>query len=158
MMSGEDGQHGATAPSLLNFAILDEEDLAVMSAHLQHADVALSDMAHLRQTRRFALVVARQDRCAGSTAPLERCQTGLHFECVTHVSHLGLDPLDRTRMLRLIGITFTPTTSPSGVVMLLFENGAVIKLDVECLEAEMHDLAPPAPDVDTRLDAPAMAR
>ncbi|HET7164076.1 MAG TPA: DUF2948 family protein, partial [Pseudolabrys sp.] len=34
------------------------------------------------------------------------------------------------------------TEAPSGVVMLTFSGGASLRLDVECLEAELADLGP----------------
>ena len=155
LMAG-DGPIGHTKPALLNFVVLDEDDLAVMSAHLQDADVAVRDMAHLTKTRRFALVVSRQDRCGAPAGSLDRCLTGFHFECVTKVSHLGVQLEERDRLLRLVAITFSITEAPSGAVMLLFQDGAVIKLDVECLEAEMHDLPPAGSEV-ASLDAAEMA-
>jgi Protein of unknown function (DUF2948) len=46
-------------------------------------------------------------------------------------------------------VEFEPTDSPAGVVKLLFSGGGVLRLEVECLEAELADLGP-AWNVDTR--------
>jgi hypothetical protein len=44
-----------------------------------------------------------------------------------------------------MGIAFTITDDPAGEISLLFDGGVVMRLDVECLEAQMVDLA----DVET---------
>ena len=42
----------------------------------------------------------------------------------------------------LLGITFEKTDAPSGMVFLNFGDGAIVRLDVECLEAELADIGP----------------
>ena len=44
------------------------------------------------------------------------------------------------QMLALLAITFEAAEDPSGVVMLHFAGGAAVRLDVECIEAELRDL------------------
>ena len=45
-------------------------------------------------------------------------------------------------VLNLLAVEFSETDEPSGVVTLTFSGGAALKLDVECLEAELADLGP----------------
>lgn len=120
----------------------DEDDLIVMSAHLEGAKILRSNIAFLHQEKRFVLVAERHDPNDKSEMHL----TGLHFDRVKHVmtNHW---PRDENALLTLIGITFEPTLSPSGFVVLLFEDQCAIRLDVECLEASLSDL--PA-DADTK--------
>ena len=124
----------------LKLAVLDEEDLAVMSAHLQDAWAKPGDMAYLPQTRRFAATVCRVDWARLMTGKQERCAAGFHFECVTRVQRLGIAQDDPEAKLQLLSLSFTPTEAPGGEVRLIFSGGGIIKLDVECLEAEMRDL------------------
>ena len=42
----------------------------------------------------------------------------------------------------LLTIEFDQKDAPSGSIMLLFSGGAELRLDVECLEAELADLGP----------------
>jgi hypothetical protein len=42
----------------------------------------------------------------------------------------------------LLSITFAAGESPAGQVLLHFEGGRAVRLDVECLEAAMSDLGP----------------
>ena len=45
--------------TMLKLAAFDEDDLVVISAHLQGAMVRVSDMAYLGETQRFVLACAR---------------------------------------------------------------------------------------------------
>ena len=46
-------------------------------------------------------------------------------------------------MLNLLAVEFAETDAPAGVVTLIFSGGAMLRLEVECLEAELADLGPP---------------
>ena len=45
-------------------------------------------------------------------------------------------------MLNLSGCRIRETDPPAGVVTLTFSGGAVLRLEVECLECELVDLGP----------------
>jgi hypothetical protein len=127
--------------SSLKLVAFDAEDLAVVSAHLEEATLNRTDMVWQKGAQRFVLVACRRDR-ENASAPQHL--TGLHFERVTRVRTLGL-PQDEKAALKLMGIAFTITDDPAGEVSLLFDGGVAMRLDVECLEAQMADLA----DVET---------
>jgi hypothetical protein len=44
--------------------------------------------------------------------------------------------------LNLLAVVFESTDQPAGVVTLTFSGGATLRLEVECLEAELADLGP----------------
>jgi hypothetical protein len=126
----------------IRFAVLDDEDLSVMSAHLQDAVLRPANVTYLASTKRFVLVVARLDwRCVASGKPARR-EAGFHFEHVRRVRQLGFGRRDPADQLQLLAVSFEPTDAPAGTVLLTFAGGAMIRLEVECLEAEMHDLGP----------------
>ena len=127
---------------LLRLVALDAEDLAVISAHLQDSVVRIGDLAYLPQEQRFALVAHRFDWECSANEPPRRRLTGLHFERVQRVRCRGIDRGNPDRMLNLLGVTFAETDTPSGTATLLFEEGAAIQLDIECVEAQMKDLGP----------------
>jgi hypothetical protein len=127
---------------LLRLVALDQEDLAVISAHLQDAEVRISDLAYLPHERRFAFVAQRFDWETTPNEPLRRRLTGLHFERVSRVRCRGVDRSQPDSVLNLLGVAFEETDAPSGTATLLFENGSAIQLDVECVEAQMKDLGP----------------
>lgn len=127
-----------TAP--LRLIALDIEDLAIMSAHLQDSLVTVGEMAYLPRSKRFAAVAARFDWVAEAEGKKERCETGFHFERVLKVSRSGFSQQDPTQRLMLLSVAFDEIDSPAGQVVLTFSGGAAIKLDVECLEAQVQDL------------------
>lgn len=126
----------------LHFAVLDEDDLGVMSAHLQDAELKLGDMAFLPASHHFALVACRIDwRSLASGHPARR-ETGFHFSHVRKARRIGFDQNDPELPLQLLAISFNVREAPGGEVLLTFAGGRMISLDVECLEAEMRDLGP----------------
>ena len=127
---------------LLRLVALDQEDLAVISAHLQDAEVRVADLAYLPHERRFAFVAQRFDWESSPNEPPRRRLTGLHFERVMGVRCRGVERDKPDMLLNLIGVTFDQTDAPSGTATLLFENGSAIQLELECVEAQMKDLGP----------------
>jgi hypothetical protein len=132
-------------PKPLRLLALDDEDLAVMSAHLQDAVIKVKDMAFLPKAKRFALLAARFDWPGCDKGQKQRCYCGLHFEGVVKAAVQGFDQNAGDTCLNLLSIGFEPETPPAGLVVLTFSGGAAVRLDVECLEAQMRDLSPPWP-------------
>ena len=141
----------------LRLGVLDEEDLAVISAHLQNAEARPADMAYLPRDKRFVLVVARFDWPLAATGRFVRRQTGLHFERVMQAARSGFSEQPKAVPEQLLAITFEPRDAPGGFVRLTFADGAQIRLTVECLEAEMRDLGP-SWVVEDRPAAPEVSR
>jgi hypothetical protein len=48
-------------------------------------------------------------------------------------------------VLNLLAVEFEETDAPAGVVTLTFSGGGALRLEVECLEAELADLGPSWP-------------
>ncbi len=126
----------------LRLIALDAEDLAIMSAHLQDALVRVGDMAYLPRSKRFVLATARFDWVASASGRNERCQTGLHFERVLKVARTGFDQAAADQCFSLLSVVYTSEDAPAGHVTLTFSGGAGLRLDVECLEAQLHDIGP----------------
>ena len=127
----------------------DPEDLAILSAHLQDAVVRAADMAFLPREQRFAAIFNRFDWTAavepqGARGRYNRLRSALRFERVRSAQLQGFAQGDAKRVLDLLAITFEPAKpgQPDGLVTLAFADGCSIRLDVECLEAEMSDLGP----------------
>ena len=64
--------------------------------------------------------------------------TVLIRECRSMAIRLGGSR--RQAFLNLLAVEFSETEAPSGVVLLEFSGGATVRLEVECLEAELADL------------------
>jgi hypothetical protein len=140
---------------LLRLVALDQEDLAIVSAHLQDAVVRVGDLAFLPRERRFALVARRFDWEAPPDHPRRRL-AGLHFERVLGVRLRGVDRGSPDGVMNLLAVTFQESDAPSGHATLHFSDGAAIQLELECIEAQIKDLGPvweaegrPAHDVES---------
>ena len=64
----------------------------------------------------------------------------MRFERVNACKCRNLDQTDKNALLNLLAVEFAESDAPAGVVSLIFSGGGVIRLDVECLEAELADL------------------
>ena len=133
-----------TLMTQLKLIALDETDLRIISAQLQDAVLKTGDMAWRPREKRFAAVLNRFDwSLALKDEQLQRRQCALRFERVLKAQHTGVDP-NGTAVLSLLAIQFEPAApdNPAGVVTLLFAGDAAIRLEVECIEAELRDLGP----------------
>jgi hypothetical protein len=131
-------------PDQLKFAVLDEEDLEVVSTHLQDAVVKVSDVLWRPAEKRLVVALNRFDwECAQTKKPeYRRRRSALRFERVLTCKCRDLNPAGKDAVLNLLAVEFAETDAPSGVVTLIFSGGAALRLDVECLEAELVDLGP----------------
>jgi hypothetical protein len=131
----------------LKFVALDEEDLAVISTHLQDAAVKVADVMWRPQEQRLVIALDRFDWCSADCAKPEfrRCRAALRFERVTACKCKQVNPAGKDAVLNLLAVEFSSTDSPAGEVRLVFSGGGVLRLDVECLEAELADLGPSWP-------------
>lgn len=127
----------------LKLIALDTEDLRVISCHLQDAVVRVGDMAYLKPEMRFAAIANRFDwelAAKGGNEALQRRRSGLRFERVTAARVHGIDLQQKDQVLALLAVTFEAGDEPSGAVILHFAGGAAVRLEVECIEAELRDL------------------
>lgn len=123
----------------LKLTALDQEDLAVVSAHMQDAVLRLGDLRNLRNQKQFALIA---NRFAWSEEKPERRRTGLHFGRVTGVRVLRIRQGDSDAIVSLLALSFEEKDAPSGEIVLTFSGGGAIRLQVECIEARLSDLGP----------------
>jgi hypothetical protein len=130
---------------LLKFVALDGEDLEVVSTHLQDAVVKASEVLWRPHEHRLVVALNRFDWEAAATPArpqYRRRRAALRFERVQSCKCRGLDPQQKDAVLNLLSVEFNETDAPAGVVALTFSGGATLRLDVECLEAELADLGP----------------
>lgn len=120
----------------------DAEDLAVLSAHLQDAVVRIGDMAYLPKQKRFAALVNRfcWEGC-DEVATGERVLAGLHFDRVRGVKAQKVRQDDPEAVVQLLALNYEPTDEVAGTVELLLAGGGRIRLDVECVDAQLRDLS-----------------
>ena len=128
-------------PVALKLHALDKDGLEVISAHMQDACVRRDEMTYLPRRKTFALHALRYDWIGAKHGLDERVGAALRFDRVMKAASLGFEGgPDKVRSL--LGVLFQKTQEPSGVVLLTFSDGATVKLEVECLEAELTDIGP----------------
>lgn len=129
---------------LLRLAALDEDDLKIISAHMQDAVLKVGDITWMPRKARFALVANRFEWLSAQRRPGDRplrARTGLHFEHVRAVRSRNIRRQMPDGVLSLLAITFTPGPEPpGGYVDLIFSGDGVIRLEVECIDAWLEDL------------------
>ena len=126
----------------LKLIALDADDLAVISAHVQDARVQAADIIWRQQEKRLVIGMNRLDweqTLVGKTTP-RRLVAALRFDRVLACKARNIDLAAPGTALDLVGIEFHPGEPPGGSALLLFERGAALRLDVECLECELTDL------------------
>jgi hypothetical protein len=134
----------------LKLIALDADDLAIISANLQDAVMKVGDLAFLPREKRFAAVANRFDwvdaiekeTVRDDGRPYARRRTALRFERVLSARVQGLDLNNKEAVTSLLAIGFEPLDAPAGQITLQFADGGAIRLDVECIEAELRDLGP----------------
>jgi len=119
---------------------LDREGLGVISAHIQDTCVKRVDMTWLPGQRRFVVAGMRYDWVGAKIGPEERVSSVLRFDRVLKVSHLGLSETNSDATLNLLAVAFEKTDPPAGIIILAFADGALVRLDVECVEVELRDM------------------
>jgi Protein of unknown function (DUF2948) len=134
----------------LKLIALDNEDLQVLSANLQDAVLRIGDLSFSKREKRFAAVANRFDWHDAAGKPqgtdrrknnaFKRRQCGLRFERVLGAKLAGIDLNDKSAVLSLLSISYTSSDDPHGIVILHFSGGGAIRLEVECIEAELRDL------------------
>lgn len=128
----------------LKLVALDQEDLEVISCHVQDAVVTVGEIVWMPTERRLVIPLDRFDweSAEGTTPQFRRRRAALRFECVNAFKARGIDPASKGAILNLLAVNFLEGAPPSGNVELTFSGGPALRLDVECVEAELADLGP----------------
>jgi hypothetical protein len=127
----------------LKLIALDQEDLPVISAHCQDAVLKAGDILWLPAEKRLVLGMNRfvWENLENRGKTYERRRAALHFGRVDKVRTRGIDRSNKDMVLSLLAVTFQPGTEPAGTIDLVFSGHAAMQLEVECIEAQLSDLA-----------------
>ena len=128
----------------LKLIALDQDDIAIVSTHLQDAVVKVADIVWLPSEKRLVLGLNRFDweACGCEDPCYKRRRSALRFDRVEAFRCRNVDPKGTDAVLNLLAIEFAETDAPAGAVTLIFSGGAALRLEVECLECELADLGP----------------
>ncbi len=126
----------------LKLLALDQDDLAVVSAHLQDAVFRVGDMDYAPRGRHFSLAVNRfvWEEAEGKRTAFERRRAVLGFKRVSAVRSMGFDRHRAEEVLSLLALRFRiEGEGPEGVMELVLSGGGMIALDMECIEVQLAD-------------------
>jgi hypothetical protein len=126
----------------------DEEDLRILSAHLQDAIMRVGDLVYLPKHRRFAAMLNRYcwEDCGEGNQGV-RVLAGLHFDGVLKVQAQNVRQDDPEAVAELLAIHFTREGEVGGTIDLMLAGGGRIRLTVECVDATLRDMTEPRPAV-----------
>ncbi|WFU08339.1 DUF2948 family protein [Rhizobium sp. CB3090] len=127
----------------LKLMALDNEDLGVISAHMQDSVFKVSDMSYAPRLGQFSVAANRfvWELSDQKDKPFERHRSALVFKRVLAVRSSGVDRRQRDEVLSLLAIRFDPKgEGPDGTIELTLAGKATIALDVECIEVQLADI------------------
>ncbi len=127
----------------LKLCAFDEEDLAVISAHVQDAVLKVRDLVYLPQEGRFAVAMNRfiwEKAADGKRKAYERRRSVLSFDRVSAVRSSRIDRDRPDAVVELLAVSFETADTPAGRVTLVFAGGGAVQLDVEVIEGRLADL------------------
>ena len=128
----------------LKLIALDRDDVEIISTHLQDAVLKVADIRWRPGENRLVVALNRFDweGALEKDPEYRRRRAVLRFDRVRNLKCRNVDPKNGEAVLNLLAVEFAETDPPAGVVTLVFSGGAALRLEVECLEAELADLGP----------------
>ncbi len=125
----------------LKLLALDTEDLQVISSCCQDAVLKVGDLDFLASQKQFTLSLNRFAwELDGKTKTPERRKSILHFARVNSAQVSGINRADKEMVLSLLAVLFKAGDEPGGEIELVFAGDGAIKLNVECIEAQLADM------------------
>ena len=119
-----------------------DEDLRVISAHLQDSIVKTSDIANLKRNRIFLMQLNRfmwEDVEKGVFRKNKRIRTILRFENILKVTSKNVNQKKNDRFLDFLAIEMFKMPDKNFEMNLIFSGDAAIKLVVEAIEVTLDD-------------------
>ena len=119
-----------------------EEDLRVLSAHLQDSIVKTSDIANLKKNRMFLLQLNRfmwEDVEKGIFRKNKRIRTMLKFENILKATSKNVNQNKNDRFLDFLAIETFKMPDKNYEMNLIFSGDIVIKLVAEAIEVTLDD-------------------
>ena len=129
-------------PKNLKLIARTEEDLRVVSAHLQDSIASIADIANLKKNKIFLMQLNRfmwEDVEKGVLRKNKRVRTVVKFENVLNVSSKNINQNDEERFLDFLTIETKQIPDKSYEIKLIFSGDAVIKINAEVIEVTIDD-------------------
>ena len=119
-----------------------DEDLSVVSAHLQDSIASISDIANLKKNKIFLMQLNRfmwEDIEKGVFRKNKRIRTILKFENVLQVYSKNINQLKKDEFLDFLAIESNKMPDNNQLMNIIFAGNAVIKIISEAIEVTLDD-------------------
>ena len=133
-------------PKNLKLIARTEEDLRVVSAHLQDSIASISDIANLKKNKIFLMQLNRfmwEDVEKGVFRKNKRIRTVLKFDNVMHVVSKNINQNDKNVFLDFLAIESKIKADKSYDINLIFSGGAIVEINSEVIEVKLDDQGSP---------------
>ena len=129
-------------PKNLKLIAKTEEDLRVVSAHLQDSIVNVADIASLKKNKIFLMQLNRfmwEDVEKGVFRKNKRIRTVLKFENVLNVVSKNINQVKKDKFLDFLAIETNITPDNNYEMKIIFAGDAIIKVISEVIEVTLDD-------------------
>ena len=129
-------------PKNLKLIAKTEEDLRVVSAHLQDSIVNVADIANLKKNKIFLMQLNRfmwEDVEKGVFRKNKRIRTVLKFENVLHAVSRNINQLKKEKFLDFLAIETNITPDNNYEMKIIFAGDSIIRIIAEAIEVTLDD-------------------
>ena len=129
-------------PKNLKLIARTEEDLRVVSAHLQDSIASVSDIANLEKNKIFLMQLNRfmwEDVEKGVFRKNKRIRTILKFENVMNVLSRNINQLKKDKFLDFLTIETNKTPDSNYEMKIIFAGNSIIRVISEVIEITLDD-------------------
>ena len=119
-----------------------EEDLRVVSAHLQDSIISVSDIANLKKNKIFLMQLSRfmwEDVEKGVFRKNKRIRTILKFDNVINVFSNTINQLKKDKFLDFLAIETNIMPDNNYEMKIIFAGGSMIRIVAELIEVTLDD-------------------
>ena len=119
-----------------------EEDLRVVSAHLQDSIASVSDIANLKKNKIFLMQLNRfmwEDVEKGVFRKNKRVRTVLKFENVLKVNSKNINQSTKDKFLDFLAIESNQMPDKNYEMRIIFAGDSIIKIVSEAIEVTLDD-------------------
>ena len=123
-----------------------EDDIKVVSAHLQDSILSVADIANLEKNKIFLMQLNRfmwEDVEKGVFRKNKRIRTVLKFENIIKATSKNVDQKKNDRFLDFLAIETTKMPDKNYEMKLIFSGDIVLKLIAEAIEVTLDDQGAP---------------
>ena len=129
-------------PKNLKLIAKTEEDLRVVSAHLQDSIASVADIANLKKNKIFLMQLNRfmwEDVEKGVFRKNKRIRTILKFENVINVLSRNINQQKKDKFLDFLAIETNITPDKNYEMKIIFAGDAIIRVISEVIEVTLDD-------------------